>query len=154
VLERGGAVVASTRADGEGRFAFRVAAERGPAYRVRSGGAASAEVALAVRPRVTLAVMRHGDALMLTVTASPARPGAYVQLQSYSRLRFTWDRYAHARIGRDGRAELMVEPKRKLYVRAVVLAVDGYADGTSGTVVLRPRGRSGAATGSGHAHGH
>jgi plastocyanin len=137
VLERGSQVLARTTSASDGSFAFELVPEAGARYRARSGKSTSAEIAVAVAPRVTLSTSGG----VLRVTASPALPGAWVRIEAYSRERFGWQRFRSTRLGANSTAALKAAPRRTLRLRARVLALNGYADGVSGSVV---------AGGSGH----
>jgi plastocyanin len=131
-LERGSQGLARTTAGSEGAFSFELVPEAGVRYRARAGNATSAEIAVAVAPRVTLTASPG----MLRVSASPALPGAWVRIEVYSRERFGWQRFRSTRLGADSTANLKITPQARLRLRARVLAVNGYADGVSNAVAV------------------
>ena len=64
-------------------------------------------------------------------------PGARVELQVYSRERYTWDRSRAARLGTGSTSSFAVAPRGRIYVRAVVRGAAGFADGTSSTLLVK-----------------
>ena len=145
-LERGAQVLAHTTAGSDGTFSFELVPEAGTRYHARAGKATSAEVAVALAPRVSLSA-KPG---VLNVTALPALPGAWVRIEVYSRERFGWQRYRSTRLRADSTATLKIAPQGRLRLRARVLAVNGYADGVSNTVVVG----KGMAMDAGGSHHH
>ena len=145
-LERGSQVLARTTSGSDGAFSLELVPEAGARYHARAGNATSAEVAVAVAPRVILAA-KPG---LLRVSASPALPGAWVRIEAYSRERFGWERFRSAQLRADSTATLTIAPRARVRLRARVLAVNGYVDGVSNTVIVA-RGMAMEA-GGGHHH--
>jgi plastocyanin len=144
VLRRGAETVGRTTAGSDGSFSFELVPVPGSRYRALAGSAASAELAIAVVPRVTLT----RSAGTLRVATSPPLPGAYVRIEVHSRERYAWHRFRTARLGPDGTVALEAAPRRRVLLRARVLALRGYADGVSAPLVA---GVDGPARGD---HGH
>jgi plastocyanin len=120
----------SPRADGSFTIRFRATAPA--AFHATAAGGASPVVHVRVVPRVT--ARRAGGTLR--VTAAPGRPGARVALQAYVPELFTWHTVARARLDRGSHALLVIPPTRPVRLRAVVRGSGGWADGTTGQIVL------------------
>jgi plastocyanin len=128
--------VGTVTADADGAFTFTFAPDRSATYQARVGSVTSPPATVFVAPRVTLTKTASGRRVLLNVSASPGLPGARVELQVYSRERYAWDRSRAARLGPGSTASFAVAPGGRTYVRAVVRAAAGFADGTSPTVVV------------------
>jgi plastocyanin len=120
----------AARADGS--FVVRFRATAPGAYRATAGNGSSPVVHVQVVPAVT--ARRVGS--RLRVAASPARPGARVALQVYVPDTFSWRTVARARLDSRSRATLPLPAGRPVRIRAVVRGSDGWADGTTGQIVL------------------
>lgn len=130
-----GAIVASVAAAPDGTFSASVPGT--PAqYQARAAGRTSRVARVSVRPRVLLRAQRSGRAVALTVSASPAQPGARVVVE---RARGgSWTRIAGGRLSSASQARFRVAVTRTMRVRARTLSgVGGYAAGVSGAVVVR-----------------
>jgi plastocyanin len=128
------AVVARTRPDAEGAFAFTVRVLEPQRYRARAGSASSPVLRVAVEPRVTIATRARG----ISVSAFPARPGARVLLQEYDREAFSFVTVVRSRLGRASRVTIPYAPTGAARVRAVVRGSRGWSDGVSREIPVRP----------------
>jgi plastocyanin len=126
-------VVAVHRARADGGFAFAVPADMPAFYRASAGAVSSPVRAVPVFPRVTA---RLGDGT-ITISTTPARPGARVVLQAYDRERFAFFTTVSGRLGRGGTVTLPTGALRGRHVRAVVRGSAGWTDGVSTVVVVR-----------------
>ena len=138
VLERvapGPAVIVG-RADPrpDGTFGFSVRAPEPRSYRVRAGAASSPLVRVAVAPLVR--IERRGNEML--VSAFPARPGSRVVLQEYDRERFGFVTVTRARLDASSRATIPYMPAARAHVRAVVRGRQGWSDGVSRPILVRP----------------
>jgi plastocyanin len=98
---------------------------------------ASEEVAVVVKPRVTLAKKRlPRKRTRVTVTAAPNRAGAMAVLQRKKPA--GWSAIASKRLGSNSKAAFVVRPPKGTWrVRAIVKASGGYAAGQSGVVAVK-----------------
>lgn len=154
-LERVGAgTVATTVADDEGQFRFRVDTAGGPArYRARSGGQASATVDVAVAPEVRLAARRGRHGVSIRVHVLPSQPGAGVLIERHERERFGYVPLLRRalRLDASSRGRAYVRTHRRLRLRArLTRPLAGWAQSSSGVVVVP---RSGGSRAGGH-HPH
>jgi plastocyanin len=119
------AVGATTVAD-DGTFKATVTPDASATFRAVSGDDASQPVSLLVLNR-TVTATASTKARRATVRAlvTPASPGATVVLQLRLRDRFGWWPVARAKVGRDGRATLVVPVGRKVPARVVLTLADG-----------------------------
>ncbi len=115
----------------DGSFTIHFRAPAPGAFRVISGTGTSPLVTVQVMPVVS--TRRSGRTLVVTTT--PDRPGARVALQTYVRDLFTWRTVARTRLSASSRARLTL-PADSERVRVVVRGGKGWADGTSGQIVL------------------
>jgi plastocyanin len=138
VLERvspGPVVVVGRAAPGaNGVFSFAIRAPEPRTYRARTVSASSRALRVRVAPRVAIA--RSGEAI--SVTARPARPGSRVALQVYDRERFGFVTAARARLDSSSRATISFMTETKAHVRAVVRGRQGWSDGFSRPLLVRP----------------
>jgi plastocyanin len=138
VLERisgGAAAEAGRKAPGpNGAFVFPLRAAEPATYRVKAGTASSARVRVAVAPHVSASA--RGGAIV--VSALPARPGSRVAVQVYERELFTFVTVARGRLGSSSRAVVPFRPDGRAHVRAVVRGREGWSDGFSPVLVVRP----------------
>jgi plastocyanin len=128
------AVVGRATPDEEGTFAFGLRAPEPRTYRVHAGSASSPTVRVRVFPRVDIA--RRGGAI--AVSARPGRPGSRVALQVYDREKFDFVTVARARLDDASRATIPYAPEQKAHVRAVVRGSQGWSDGFSRAILVRP----------------
>jgi len=119
----------------DGTFAFHVRAPEPRRYRVRAGKASSPLVWVRVAPRVR--VDRVRDAI--AVHAVPARPGSRVLLQEYEPELFTFVTVARGRLDTTSRTTIEYAPRGPHHVRVIVRGKDGWSDGVSRAVLVRPR---------------
>ena len=118
----------------DGAFLFRVRAPEPRRYRVRTAAAASPVVRVRVAPHV--AVVRQPGAI--AVRARPARAGSLVALQVYDREKFDFVTVARGRLDSSSRATVQYAPENRTHVRAVVRGSQGWSDGFSRPLVVRP----------------
>ena len=118
----------------EGVFSFGVRAPEPRTYRVRAASASSPLVRVRVAPRVAIA--RRGG--LIVVTARPARTGSRVALQVYDRDSFSFVTVGRGRLDAASRAALAFVPEETAHVRAVVRGHQGWSDGFSRPLVVRP----------------
>lgn len=118
----------------DGVFAFPLRAGEPATYRVKAGTASSARVRVAVAPHVSAAA--RGGAIV--VSALPARPGSRVAVQVYDRELFTFVTVARGRLGSSSRAVIPFRSDERAHVRAVVRGHEGWSDGFSPVLVVRP----------------
>jgi plastocyanin len=139
VLERlspGPAAVVGRASPGTGgAFVFTVRSREPERYRARAGSATSPVVRVAVEPRVAVASRTRG----IAVSAFPARPGSRVLLQEYDRESFDFVTVARGRLDRSSHATIAYRPTARTQVRAVVRGSQGWSDGVSRTISVRPR---------------
>jgi hypothetical protein len=72
------------------------------------------------------------------VSATPARPASRVALQVYDRERFSFLTVGRGRLDGASRAVLPFRPDRPAHVRVVVRGREGWSDGVSPVLVVRP----------------
>jgi plastocyanin len=118
-----------------GVFVFPLRAAEPATYRVKAGTASSARVRVAVAPHVSAST--SGGAIV--VSATPARPGSRVSVQVYDRERFAFVTVARRRLDSASRAVVPFRPEERAHVRAVVRGREGWSDGFSPVLVVRPR---------------
>jgi plastocyanin len=134
-VSRQGVAEVGRKAPGpDGSFAFPVRAAGPASYRVLAGSASSPRVRVAVSPHV--AATRRG--VVIAASASPARPGSRVALQAYDRELFTFVTVARGRLDGNSRAILPFRPDSRAHVRVVVRGSEGWSDGFSPVLVVRP----------------
>lgn len=118
----------------DGVFSFGVRAPEPRSYRVRTASASSPVVRVRAAPRVAIA--RRGSAI--AVSARPARAGSRVALQVYDRERFDFVTVARGRLDASSRATIPYVPEDRAHVRAVVRGSQGWSDGFSRPLLVRP----------------
>lgn len=118
----------------EGEFSFAVRAAEPRRYRVRTASASSPVVRVRVAPRVS--IVRRGRGI--AISARPARTGSRVALQVYDRERFDFVTVARGRLNASSRATIPYAPERRAHVRAVVRSRQGWSDGFSRPLLVRP----------------
>jgi hypothetical protein len=91
-------------------------------------------VSVAVAPLVKAARLRS----RIAVTAFSARPGSLVALQEYDRERFDFVTVARARLDASSRATIPYTSTVRVHVRAVVRGRQGWSDGVSRPILVRP----------------
>jgi plastocyanin len=134
-VSRGGVSEAGRKTPGpNGVFVFPLRAAEPATYRVKAGTASSAGVRVAVAPHVSAAARAGG----IVVSATPARPGSRVAVQVYDRELFTFVTVARGRLGSSSRAVVPFRPPERVHVRAVVRGREGWSDGFSPAIVVRP----------------
>jgi plastocyanin len=134
-VSRGGVAEAGRKAPGaNGEFAFPLRAVEPATYRVKAGTAVSSLVRVAVAPHVSAAAR----GAVIVVSALPARPGSRVAVQVYERELFTFVTVARGRLGSSSRAVIPFRLERRAHVRAVVRGREGWSDGVSPVLVVRP----------------
>jgi plastocyanin len=106
-------------------------------YRAQIPAGTSPEVAVSVKPRVTLAKKRLlQKRTRVTVTASPNRAGAVAVLQRKKPA--GWAAIASKRLNTSSKVAFVVRPPKGTWrVRAIVKASGGYAAGQSGVIVVK-----------------
>lgn len=129
------AIVGRAAPGPEGAFSFSVRAPEPRSYRIRAGSASSPVVRVAVAPRVTVERRPSG----IAVSAFPARPGSRVALQEYDRERFDFVTVARGRLDASSRTTIAYAPNASAHVRAVVRGREGWSDGFSRPILVRPR---------------
>ena len=87
-----------------------------------------------VAPRVS--IVRRGNGI--DVYAHPARAGSRVALQVYDRERFDFVTVARGRLNASSRVTIPYAPEGRAHVRAVVRGRQGWSDGFSRAIVVRP----------------
>jgi plastocyanin len=134
-VSRAGVAEAGRKAPGPGGgFVFPLRAIEPATYRVRAGTASSARVRVAVAPHVSASAR----GVSIVVSASPARPGSRVAVQVYDRERFAFFTVARGRLDSGSRAAVPFRSVERVHVRAVVRGRDGWSDGFSRVIVVRP----------------
>ena len=118
----------------DGAFQFLVRAPEPRRYRVRAGTASSPVVRVRVSPRVSIAARGQG----VVVAALPSRPGSRVLVQRYDRDTFAFVTLVRGRLDARSRAAIRYTAASAEHVRAVVVGKDGWSDGISRPIVLRP----------------
>jgi plastocyanin len=134
-ISRAGAAEVGRKAPGaEGAFAFPVRAAEPATYRVVAGAASSPRVRVAVAPHVTAGE----GAGAIVVSATPARPGSRVAVQVYDRELFTFVTVARGRLDAESSARVSFRPDGPAHVRVVVRGSEGWSDGFSRVLAVRP----------------
>jgi plastocyanin len=129
------AVVVGTASVGaDGTFRFGVRAPEPRAYRVQAGAASSPLVRVPVEPHV----LAEPRGRAIAVRAVPARPGSRVVLQEYDREHFTFVTVTRGKLDAASKASLPYAPQRPEHVRVVVRGSQGWSDGASRTLLVRP----------------
>ncbi len=118
----------------DGTFVFRLRAPEPRGYRVRAGSASSPRVRVDVAPRVRIESRASG----IVVAAVPARPGSRVALQAYDREHFTFVTVARGRLDVSSRTTIAYTPEAQEHVRVVVRGSEGWSDGISRVLLVRP----------------
>lgn len=119
----------------DGSFSFVVRSPEPRRYRVRAGKASSPAVSVRVAPAVLIERRSRG----IAVRAVPARPGAPVAVQEYDRELFSFVTVARGRLDSSSRAVVEYEPQGPSRVRVVVRGTEGWSDGVSRPLLVRPR---------------
>ena len=132
---RPGRVVARVEPAGDGSFTVPLRVYRPENFSATAKGVASPPVHVAVAPKVR--ARRSGSAVL--ASAVPGRPGARAVLQRYERELFAWRTVARGRLSPASRTTFAL-PQRAGRFRVVVRGSDGWADGISGSVVVRRAG--------------
>lgn len=127
-------VVAQATPGADGVFSFGVRAPEPRRYRVRTASATSPVVRVRVMPRV--AIERRGG--VIAVSARPARAGSRVVLQVYDREKFDFVTVARGRLDAASRTTVPFAPRDDAHVRAVVRGSQGWSDGVSRPLLVRP----------------
>lgn len=132
--------------DSDGRFQFRVTADRPMTLRARAGDRFSAKVFVPVAPLVRATARRHGERIVVRAHVEPAQPGALVVVERYRRERFGFVRARRRAVALDGRsrARVVVGSRSGRAVRLRVrlaMPVGGYARAASDEVTVSGRGR-------------
>lgn len=121
--------VAQSSVDAGGTFATQVQPTASGSYRAVAGSDESPAVDLLVLNRTVMATARKGR---VTVTVTPASPGATVVLQLYLKDHFGWWPVGQHKLGKDSRTTFTVRTRRRVSARAVLTLSDGAtAIGTS-----------------------
>ena len=134
VLPRPRVVVGRATPGLDGGFSFIVRASEPRRYRVRTTSASSPLVRVRVTPRVS--IVHRGNAL--GVSARPTRAGSRVVLQVYDREKFDFVTVVRGRLNAASRATIPYAPERSAHVRAVVRGRQGWSDGFSRPLLIRP----------------
>jgi plastocyanin len=124
---------ATPRADGS--FSFTVRTPEPRRYRVRAGPASSPIVSVHVSPAVVVALGPRG----IAIRAVPARPGAPIAVQEYDRELFSFVTVARGRLDSVSRAVIPYAAEQRTRVRVVVRGTQGWSDGVSRELSVRPR---------------
>ena len=126
-VERDGLAVATLAPAPDGTFRHETTADSGATWRAVSAGGPSPPVRVDVAEAVELGLTaRLGRRLTtLTVTTTPARPGAKVALRLWSRERFAWLRTKTATLDGHGRTLLRIDARVRRRARVSLLAPDG-----------------------------
>ena len=127
-------VVGQAMPDVDGVFSFAVRAPEPRSYRVRTASASSPVVRVRAAPRV--AVARRDAAIV--VSARPSRAGSRVALQIYEPERFDFVTIARGRLDASSRATIRYAPAERAHVRALVRGSQGWSDGFSRPLLVRP----------------
>ena len=127
-----GRVVARVAPAADGSFTVPMRAYRPENFTALAKGLASPAVHVAVAPKVR--ARRSGHVVL--ASAAPGRPGARVALQRYVRERFAWQTVTRGRLDGASKASLAL-PNRAGRFRVAVRGSKGWADGTSGAIVVR-----------------
>jgi len=128
-------IVGRAKPGPDGAFVFHVRAPEPRSYRVRAGRASSPLVAVRVAPRVHVSQSPR----TISVRTVPARPGSRVALQEYEPELFTFVTVARGRLDTTSRTTIEYAPRGPHHVRVIVRGKDGWSDGVSRAVLVRPR---------------
>lgn len=128
-------IVGRAKPGPDGAFAFHVRAPEPRSYRVRAGRASSPLVAVRVAPRVHVSQAPRA----ISVRTVPARPGSWVALQEYEPELFTFVTVARGRLDTTSRTTIEYAPRGPQHVRVIVRGKDGWSDGVSRAILVRPR---------------
>jgi plastocyanin len=136
----GFARVATAQVGPDGRFLASVTPSTSTTYRVSAGDAHSSPQLLVVfNRRLTLSHVRRGGRDIVTVTVTPASPGATVVLQLHLRERFGWWPERIRMLDRSSRASFSVSPRTQVSARVALTLADGATLlGLSRTVRIGP----------------
>ncbi len=132
-----GAPLATVAPGADGRFALSFPAG-GPSasYRAIEGTKTSPVVRVLVAPKIVLKARRAGRARILTVSTTPAQPGARVALERATRS--GWRRVSRKTLSARSKATFRVRVSRSTRFRAkLTRPVGGYAQATSASVAVR-----------------
>jgi plastocyanin len=129
---KGGKVLGRAVPTGDGSFTVRLRVFRPENVVAVAQGRASPVVHLAISPKVR--ARRNGDVVVARL--EQARGGARAVLQRYERERFMWLTIERGRLDGTSRVSFRL-PGRLGRYRVVVRGDHGWADGASGTVVVR-----------------
>jgi plastocyanin len=122
----GFSAVASASVGADGGFSTTVTPERTTRYRAVSGADSSPPVELLVIDhRVRAVGVRHGRAVVVGATVTPASHGQTVVLQVLSRERFGWWPTREARLNHDSSARFVLHTARRIRARVVLTRSDG-----------------------------
>lgn len=127
--------VARAAPGADGSFVFVVRASEPMRLAALAGKASSPPVRIPVVPRVLIAARARG----ILVHAAPALPGSLVALQEYDRELFSYVTVARARLDEKSTVVVPYAPAGNSHVRAVVRGRDGWSDGVSRELLVRPR---------------
>ena len=124
---RGDTPLATTTVNSDGTFTATVRPTASVTLRAVSGAGTSPPVALTVVDRrVALSDVRQGSRERLTVSVSPAAPGATVTLQLRLREHFGWWRVAVGKLGRRSRVTFVLHDAPRAPARANLTLSDGW----------------------------
>jgi plastocyanin len=122
----GPSAVGATKITDDGTFRATVTPDASATFRAVAGDDASQSVSLLVLDRrVTATATTRARRATVRALVTPASPGATVVLQLRLRDRFGWWPVARAKVGRDGRATLVVPVGRRVPARVVLTLADG-----------------------------
>jgi plastocyanin len=122
----GFAPVASAQVDADGGFSAMVTPERTTRYRAVSGSESSPPVELLVIDhRVRAVAVRHGGAVVVGATVTPAAHGQRVVLQVRSRERFGWWPTRRGRLNHHSSVRFVLHTARRVRARVVLTRADG-----------------------------
>jgi plastocyanin len=118
--------VASASVAADGSFSTTVTPDRTTRYRAVSGSEASPPVELLVIDhRVRAVGVRHGRAVVVGATVSPASQGQTVVLQVLSREHFGWWPTRQARLNHASSVRFVLHTARRIRARVVLTRSDG-----------------------------
>jgi plastocyanin len=122
----GFAPVASSQVGADGGFSVMVTPARTTRYRAVSESEASPAVELLVIDHKVRAVgVRHGRAVVVGATVSPAARGQTAVLQVFSRERFGWWPTRRTRLNHHSSARFVLHTSRRVRARVVLTRSDG-----------------------------